>query len=420
MQELQTKLLNVYDLLVSMWLTIGETRQLALLLVLSGGLGFILSLLRLQRRKIESDVDFASSAEKSEESTSNESELLADADIPSQKDSGASVFGGLRKTRQALSSKLQKIFSSNAHLDELYAQLEELLITSDMGVATTKKLLDNVRQEVQQPNPETIRQNLYSQVVEILSNDEEPEIVPRKVGNDPLVIAVIGVNGVGKTTTIGKLSWQFAAQGKRVLIAAGDTFRAAAQQQLEVWAERSGATVVSGADNAKPSTVAYEAVHQAKREGYDVLIIDTAGRLHTRVNLMNELQNVMQLIGRELPGSPHETILVVDATTGQNALQQAIDFNQRAPLSGIIVTKLDGTPKGGIVVAIKHELGIPIRYIGVGEQATDLKLFSAEEFADALFAMDATPPDESESIELPQSGDKESTGQRVVRKRRHA
>ena len=255
-----------------------------------------------------------------------------------------------------------------------------------MGVKTTKLLLDQVKEEAVELKAAKVKESLQQKILDILSSETAPEIVPEKVEGMPKVIAVIGVNGVGKTTTIGKLAWQFGAQGKKVLIAAGDTFRAAAQQQLEVWAHRAGASIIQGAENAKPSTVAYEAVHEGIKQNADVVIIDTAGRLHTRVNLMNELKNVLSIIDRELPGSPHETLLVVDATTGQNALQQAIDFNKTAPLSGVIVTKVDGTPKGGIVVAIKNELDVPIRYIGVGEQATDLKLFSAPEFSDALFA----------------------------------
>ena len=194
------------------------------------------------------------------------------------------------------------------------------------------------------------------------------------------------MNGVGKTTTIGKLASRFTSQGARVLLAACDTFRAAAAEQIEVWAERSGVEVEKGADGAKPSTVAFAALQRAKSESFDVLLIDTAGRLHTRVNLMNELIAVVKLIERELPGAPHESLLVLDATTGQNALQQAKEFHDKVNLTGIIITKLDGTPKGGIVVAIRDELGIPIRYIGVGESIGDLRPFDAAEFVDALLA----------------------------------
>lgn len=432
MDEITTILLNIYDTAMSHWLTLGEQRQLALLMMLSGALGALPVLLRLMRKEPKataqttSEVAKPASVDESLENISKQAE--ATVSTPAAKPVDASWLGGLQKTRQALSSKLQQIFSSDTKTEELFSQLEELLITSDMGVKTTKLLLANVKEQTDLLTPEVIRSSLYDQILEIMTTDSVPEIVPEKINGEPLVIVVIGVNGVGKTTTIGKLAWQFGAQGKKVMIAAGDTFRAAAEQQLQIWADRSGATVSSGAPNAKPSTVVYEAVHQAKREGFDVLIVDTAGRLHTRVNLMNELQNVLHILNRELPGSPHETILVLDATTGQNALQQAIDFNACAPLSGIIITKLDGTPKGGIVVAISHELGIPIRYVGIGEQATDLKLFSAEEFTDALFADEEMSSEEvsqghSKVREVEQSSPETSneagSNRRVVRRREH-
>ncbi|HQH27560.1 MAG TPA: signal recognition particle-docking protein FtsY, partial [Oligoflexia bacterium] len=207
-----------------------------------------------------------------------------------------------------------------------------------------------------------------------------------KVDGKPKVVLVAGVNGVGKTTTIGKLAHQFRSRGARVLLAACDTFRAAADEQLDIWAKRAGVEVVSGASGTKPATVAFQAVHRAVEESYDVLLVDTAGRLHTRVNLMNELVHVVQILGRELPGAPHETILVLDGSTGQNALQQARTFHERIKLTGIIVTKLDGTAKGGVIVPIKEELSVPIRYIGVGESITALRPFSAQDFTAALFA----------------------------------
>ncbi|MCL4119886.1 UNVERIFIED_CONTAM: hypothetical protein GTU68_059524 [Idotea baltica] len=349
----------------------------------AGFLGFILSLLRIRAKSKLLKRELAAGGTSA---TADNRLGVPNIGSATGEDSEIGWLGGLQKTRHALFGKLQAILKSSNAVEDIFTQLEELLISSDMGVKTTRALLAKVKEQTESLTPENIRISLQAEILDILSSETEPEIVPAKIGDDPLVIAVVGVNGVGKTTTIGKLAWQFGAQGKKVLIAAGDTFRAAAEQQLEIWAERAGASVVRGAENAKPSTVAYEAVHQAKKGGFDVLIVDTAGRLHTRVNLMNELQNILQIISRELPGSPHETILVVDATTGQNALQQAIDFNECAPLSGIVVTKLDGTPKGGIVVAISNELSIPIRYVGIGEQAVDLKLFSAQEFTDALFA----------------------------------
>ena len=364
------------------------------------------SIRRLSRTELAREVgiedllgDLGSSAAKRPlgQKTSN---LAIDSSLPSHQGNssainkpeptGPSIASGLSRTRGEFFSKLSRLFSGSKKFDsETWTQLEELLLTSDMGVKTTEKLIASLKQKISQGtelSPAQLQSSLKDSVQILLESESAPEILPEKVAGQPLVIMVVGVNGVGKTTTIGKLAWQFRAQGSSVLVAACDTFRAAAVDQLKVWAERSGAQVVSGNETSKPSTIAYEAVHKAKKEGVDVLIIDTAGRLHTRVNLMNELSNVVNIISRELPGAPHETILVVDASTGQNALQQAIEFNSKAALTGIVVTKLDGTAKGGIVVAIKNELGVPIRYVGVGEGVTDLRLFSAQEFADALFA----------------------------------
>jgi fused signal recognition particle receptor len=306
------------------------------------------------------------------------------------------LFQGLKKTRDAFFSRLSGILSKRERLDEdVFEELEELLITSDLGVQTTRKLLSELKERVNRGeigDAAGCKEFLKESVRQILTCGErdgtaaQGEIRPEKQGGLPLVILVVGVNGVGKTTSIGKLASRFSAEGARVLLGAADTFRAAASEQIEIWAERAKVEVLRGAENAKPSTVAYEAIHKARKEGFDVVIIDTAGRLHTRVNLMNELGGVISLIQREQPGAPHETLLVVDATTGQNALEQAREFHQRAALTGVIVTKLDGTPKGGIVVAIRDELGLPIRYVGVGESAADLRPFSATDFTSALFA----------------------------------
>jgi fused signal recognition particle receptor len=300
----------------------------------------------------------------------------------------STILQSLAKTRNSFLGKLSALFlGKETEQAKIYEQLEELLITSDLGVKTTQKLIEEVKLEQNGSSnlsEASLKKSLKDSIEKILLSETDPEIIPEKKDGKPLILMVVGVNGAGKTTTIGKLSWQFRAQGKKVLVAACDTFRAAAVEQLTVWAERSGVEVVSGAENSKPSTIAYQAVHKAQDEGFDVLIIDTAGRLHTRVNLMNELENVVKLIEREQPGAPHETVLVVDGSTGQNALQQAREFNEKAKLSGIIITKLDGTSKGGVVVAIKNELGVPIRYIGTGEAVADLKLFSAEEFAEGL------------------------------------
>ncbi len=318
---------------------------------------------------------------------------------------------GLEKTRRQFFSKFRALFRGETLPAESIEELEELLISSDLGVRTTSELIRRIK-GLPEATEGSVRHELKELITSILKSDVAPEIVPVKREGQPLVIVVVGVNGVGKTTTIGKLAAQFKKQGARVLVGACDTFRAAASEQLGVWAERIGVEVVSGPDGTKPTTVAFQAVHRAKDEGFDVLIVDTAGRLHTRVNLMNELVSVLQLIEREQPGAPHESLLVVDATTGQNALQQAREFHQKAKLTGLVVTKLDGTPKGGIVVAIKDELGIPIRYVGVGESVESLRLFSPVDFVEALFQDEVSSSDElsfrgqtrrrrrSESVEL--------------------
>jgi len=301
-----------------------------------------------------------------------------------------SIFSGLKKTRDAFFAKLSGVILKRSEIGpEFFEELEELLITSDLGVRTTQSLLAGLKEAVaggELSKTEDCRAYLKNRILSILESGLPPEIEPNKQNGEPLVILVVGVNGVGKTTTIGKLASRFSSRGAKVLLGAADTFRAAAGEQIEVWAERANVDVLRAAENAKPSTVAYEAVHKGREQHSDVVIIDTAGRLHTRVNLMNELDSVVGIIAREQPGAPHEVLLVLDATTGQNALEQAKEFNARVKLSGIILTKLDGTPKGGILVAVRNELGVPIRYIGVGESAADLKPFSAAEFVDAMFA----------------------------------
>lgn len=296
---------------------------------------------------------------------------------------------GLKKTRDFFFSKLNSIIGSDAELTEkTFADLEELMITSDLGVKTTVKLLQQLKDAKKENSaPEfNLKDKLKEKLLNILKfGNENKEITPTKINNQPFVILVVGVNGVGKTTTIGKLASRFANQGLKVLLGAADTFRAAAVEQIEVWAERAKVELHSGREDAKPSTVAYEALKKAQDNNFDVVIIDTAGRLHTKVNLMNELVSVLAVIEKLQPGAPHESILVLDAATGQNALEQAREFNQKIKLSGLVITKLDGTPKGGIVIAIKDELGIPIRYVGIGEGVEDLRPFVAEEFIEALF-----------------------------------
>lgn len=297
---------------------------------------------------------------------------------------------GLAKTREGFLSRLVGLVKGKSVDDKkLYEELEEILITSDIGFKTSQKLLNAARVSLKASgeglSEESLINALAEEVNRILVDDRPIELRAERTESGPTVILVVGVNGAGKTTTIGKLAQRFVERDKKVLLAAADTFRAGAVEQLDVWAARSGVELHRSAEGAKPSTVAYEAVHKGLDGDYDVVIIDTAGRLHTRVNLMNELASVVSIIEREQPGAPHETILVVDGTSGQNALEQAREFDARAKLTGVIITKLDGTPKGGIVIAIKDEIGVPIRYVGLGEKIDALQPFSAEEFTRGLF-----------------------------------
>jgi fused signal recognition particle receptor len=264
-------------------------------------------------------------------------------------------------------------------------QVEEILFTADIGVKTSTKLLDIVKQNLKGDDASQVREKVSEAILDILHKVQTPTI--HKNGHaGPLVVMFVGVNGVGKTTTIGKLAAQFSAGGSKVILGAGDTFRAAAGEQLEVWASRSGAEIVRGAEQADPSSVLFDAVNKAKSENADYVLCDTAGRLHTKINLMEELKKVHRVLGKASDGAPQEVLLVVDATTGQNAIEQARQFKAAAPLTGVILTKLDGTAKGGVVIGIADELGIPIRYIGVGESASDLRPFDADEFVKALFS----------------------------------
>ncbi len=305
----------------------------------------------------------------------------------------------MKKTRGQFFNKLQGVFGSGASLrDQDIESLEELLLTSDLGVATTKSLISQVREKNKEKgglSQSELKDIISAELRNILTDDSSYSF---NFEHQPLVLFVVGVNGVGKTTTIGKLAHKFVAENKRVLLGACDTFRAAAASQLSVWADRSDVAVEMSESEEKPSTVAFRAVKRAREEKFDVLIIDTAGRLHTKQNLMKELESVRNLITRELPGAPHEVFLVLDACTGQNALQQAIEFNSSVDLTGLIITKLDGTPKGGIIVAIKKALGIPIRFVGVGEGVEDLKTFDSSAFVSALL--------EESNIDL----EKESSG----------
>jgi len=294
---------------------------------------------------------------------------------------------GLSKTKTGLTGRLDQLILGRKEIsDDFLEDLEEILFTSDLGVAATQELIDLVRDKVvrkELSDPDRLKNALRENIISFL---DVPEIEHRSPApGEPLVIIVIGVNGVGKTTTIGKAAHWFREQGQSVMLVAADTFRAAAVEQLTIWGERVGADVVKQQHGADPSAVAFDAISAAVSRGTDVVLIDTAGRLHTKVNLMDELMKIHRVTGRKLPGAPHRVWLVLDATTGQNAISQAEIFHQALGITDIILTKLDGTAKGGIVVGISRQLGIPIRFIGIGEQIDDLRPFDATDFVDAIF-----------------------------------
>ena len=291
---------------------------------------------------------------------------------------------GLSKTRKAMATTLGSVFSGFSSLDdEFYDELEESLILADLGVETAGKAVAALRKRVKEnrlKEPEEARQALKDILVEMLTVGD----TALNLGTKPSVILVIGVNGVGKTTTIGKLAKQLTGQGKKVLLCAGDTFRAAAADQLEIWAGRAGADIVRQHEGADPAAVVYDGIQAAKARGVDVILCDTAGRLHNKANLMNELNKISRIIQRELPEADKEVLLVLDATTGQNGLIQAKEFKEIAGVTAIALTKLDGTAKGGIVIAVADALQIPVKFIGVGEKADDLMPFDARDFVNAL------------------------------------
>ena len=292
---------------------------------------------------------------------------------------------GLAKTKDQFAGRLDRLLSGRKVDAALLEELEEALVTSDLGVKTAADLMAGLKLAVKQnqlETPEALKDYLRQAILEILKPVEKPLQVPNL--DRPWVLLVTGVNGTGKTTTIGKIALRLKQEGRSVILAAADTFRAAAIQQLEIWGQRAGCEVVKHPQGADPSAVAFDAIKAAEKRGIEVVIIDTAGRLHTRVNLMEELKKVRRIVSRELPGAPDETLLVLDATTGQNAIQQAKIFHEAIQVTGLVMTKLDGTAKGGIVVAISREFGIPIRLIGVGEQIDDLQTFNAEAFVQAL------------------------------------
>ncbi len=298
------------------------------------------------------------------------------------------ITAGLKKTRDSITNAVNSMLSAFTRIDEeLFEELEEILIMSDIGVVTAGKICEELRTRVKEEkvtDPNVIKGMLAETVRSMLDGDRE-----LKMTTHPSVIFVIGVNGVGKTTTIGKISSQLKAKGKNVILGAADTFRAAAIDQLAVWADRAGVDMVKSAEGADPASVVFDTVAAAKARNSDVIIIDTAGRLHNKKNLMNELAKMYRILKRELPESDIETLLVLDATTGQNAVNQARDFKEVADITGIILTKLDGTARGGVVLAIMDELKIPVKYIGVGEQIDDLQPFDPDSFAKAIFSEEA-------------------------------
>lgn len=291
---------------------------------------------------------------------------------------------GLTKTKDGIFKQVDNLFKAFVRVDEdMLEELEELLIMADVGVAPTEKIIDALRERIKDDrisDTEAAREAL----IDILKN-EIGEGEPLRLGTKPSVVLVIGVNGVGKTTSIAKIAASLKRGGKKVILAAADTFRAAAIDQLQVWADRVGVELIKHTEGSDPAAVVYDAAAAAKKRDADVLIIDTAGRLHNKKNLMDELAKIDRVISRELPGCDRDTLLVVDATTGQNAISQAKEFKNAADITGLVLTKLDGTAKGGIVFSIKEELGIPVKYICVGEQVDDLEQFSADDFVRALF-----------------------------------
>lgn len=294
------------------------------------------------------------------------------------------ISQGLKKTRDSLMNPLNSLLKSFTRIDEeLFEELEEILIMSDVGTATAGRICEQLRRRVKETgttDPAEVKGLLAAIVAEMLTGGQEMTLQTK-----PSVVLVIGVNGVGKTTTIGKLAAKYRAEGKKVVLAAADTFRAAAIEQLQVWAERAGADFVHHEQNSDPAAVVFDAIGAAKARGADVVICDTAGRLHNKKNLMDELQKIVRVIDRELPDADKETLLVLDATTGQNAVNQAREFKNAAGITGIVLTKLDGTARGGVVLAIREDLDVPVKFIGVGEGLDDLQPFDPEDFTKGIF-----------------------------------
>ena len=308
------------------------------------------------------------------------------------KEKKESLDKGLEKTKQSFLSKLARTIVGKSRVDdEVLDNLEEVLITSDVGVETTLKIIERIETRVSRDKvlgTNELNMILKEEIAGLLEENNSGAVSDfnvSKVGDDPYVIMVVGVNGVGKTTTIGKLAHQFKAAGKQVVLGAADTFRAAAVDQLIIWSERVGVPIIQQGMGADPASVAYDTLQSAKAQGADVVIIDTAGRLHNKVNLMNELSKIKRVMEKVVPGAPHEVLLVLDGSTGQNAYEQAKQFSLATAINALAITKLDGTAKGGVVIGISDQMKIPVKYIGVGEGIYDLQLFDKHEFVDSLF-----------------------------------
>ena len=302
------------------------------------------------------------------------------------------ISAGLKKTRDSIMGSVNSMLHAFTKIDEeLFEELEEILIMGDVGAPTAGRICEELRRKVKErgvTEPEAVRGLLYETVAEMLRGGQELRLTTK-----PSVVLVIGVNGVGKTTTIGKLAARFRAEGQKVVLGAADTFRAAAIEQLEIWAERAGADIVKHTQGADPAAVVFDSIAAAKARGADVVICDTAGRLHNKKNLMDELAKISRIIDRELPDADKEVLLVLDATTGQNAVNQAREFKNAAGITGIVLTKLDGTARGGVVLAIREDLDVPVKFIGVGEGVDDLQPFDPDDFARGIFGNNGSGKD---------------------------
>ncbi|MGG8952932.1 MULTISPECIES: signal recognition particle-docking protein FtsY [Staphylococcus] len=355
-----------------------------------------------QEQQSELDVDQPQSSEAPKEKTKQPKKLkeadfdddglisIEDFEEIEAQQLGAKFRAGLEKSRENFQEQLNNLIARYRKVDEdFFEALEEMLITADVGFNTVMELVEELRTEAQRRNiseTEDLREVIVEKIVEIYHQDDEHSEI-MNIENEGLnVILMVGVNGVGKTTTIGKLAHRYQAEGKKVMLAAGDTFRAGAIEQLKIWGERVGVEVMSQKEGSDPAAVMYDAINAAKSKGVNILICDTAGRLQNKSNLMNELEKVKRVIGRAVPEAPHEVLLCLDATTGQNALSQAKSFKEVTNVTGIVLTKLDGTAKGGIVLAIRNELKIPVKYVGLGEKLDDLQPFNPESYVYGLFA----------------------------------